>query len=206
MPSACQLLGCTACWCCIDSSQHGLHSSLLLTLCSKRCVPASTAAPTDRPAPNALKSPSAAAVATARAAPSMSPSQDVSATIDTARPAAWRCFSGSRPHMSGQTSVPAQHCIQSRLQSVSPSPSWDQSRALVLAMLRLLLPGLGNSTRPTPAAAPSGDRPDAAWPAAKSAANTNITTYESVCARCMFERSQRLQLARARYFLDISAR
>lgn len=82
------------------------HAALLLITCAA-IAPASTVAPTDRPAPNAVMSPSAAADATARAAPSTSPAHDVSATMDTASPAAVRCFSGSCPHMSGHRSAPA---------------------------------------------------------------------------------------------------
>lgn len=82
-------------------------STVVLQLLPHGCVqtklPASAVAPTDSPAPKDCKSPSAAAVATALAAPSMLPSQDVIATMDTARPAAVRCFSGSWPQMSGQT-------------------------------------------------------------------------------------------------------
>lgn len=203
MPSARQLLGCTACWCCIDTGA----STACTAACFGPCAAGGPYLPAQQlPLTGQRQTHSSHHQLLLWPLPALLPQCPLHKT--SAPPST---LPGQLP---GAAFLAADHICQDthlNLHSIACRAGFNLSahqRAgmspLVLAMLRLLLPGL--DTRPTPAAAQTGDRPDAAWSAAKSATNTNTTTCENVCARCMLERSQRPQLARARYFLDISAR
>lgn len=115
---------------------------LSLSQVPQHFAPAKAVAPTDKPAPNDCKSPSAAAEVTARAAPSMSPSHVVMTTIEIANPAAVFCLSGNSPHMSGQkpahVSVACQ--VGARCQcSAAKGTAGDALYLLTLLYLLLLL-------------------------------------------------------------------